>query len=228
MWNDIMTELRKPFAISMIKQRKEERTNKKTGKTTQLTFDYVEAAAVIDRLNDATGGVWQFTILHSEDKENNISVLGKLSLYHDTLGWLSKEQYGSAQYTGAGESWGDMHKAATSDALKKCAQQWGVANHLFGGELQPEVYGNNEEESVSHEMSHETAPAVPFMDTKVGRDYHASFETAAKAINPIAFLEILDAFGYQDTNDIQSEEAAKRVLNAMREYVRAEKAKAQT
>jgi len=94
---------------------------------------YIEGAAVIARLNEAFEAMWSFEVIEHKVLEDEIVVLGKLS-----AGGISKSQFGSTRITrnrDAGEivSTGDDLKAASTDALKKCATLLGVGLYLYGG-----------------------------------------------------------------------------------------------
>lgn len=114
--------LTRPFLVSEVKQRKNE-----AGKT----FDYVEAHSVIARLNEAFQGAWSFRILQYQTVEDEVIVLGELE-----ADGLVKQQFGSAKLERTEPerlSVGDTFKAAASDALKKCATEFGVALELYAG-----------------------------------------------------------------------------------------------
>jgi len=117
--------LEKPFDKEQIKQRK--------GNFGDM-IDYVEAHAVIQRLNDAFEGQWSFEVLSQENNGSQVMVLGKL-----TADGVSKTQFGCSTITtnsktGEVVSLGDDWKAATSDALKKSASLYGIGLHLYGAD----------------------------------------------------------------------------------------------
>jgi len=117
--------LEKPFEKEQIKQRKGNFGD---------TIDYVEAHAVIKRLNDAFEGQWSFEVLTQENNGSQVMVLGKL-----TADGVSKTQFGCSSITtnsktGEIVSLGDDWKAATSDALKKSASLFGIGLHLYGAD----------------------------------------------------------------------------------------------
>jgi hypothetical protein len=126
--------LETPFAPDQIRQRK--------GNFGQV-LDYVEAHAVIQRLNDALDGAWSFEVIEHQvlKEQNEVLVLGKLS----TATGIVKSQFGSsaitrAQQTGEIISLADDLKAAATDCLKKCASLLGVGLHLYGGARQPATH----------------------------------------------------------------------------------------
>jgi hypothetical protein len=115
--------LEKPFAPAQIRQRK--------GRNGVL--DYVEGHSVIQRLNEALEGAWSFEVIHHEVREDEVLVLGKLSLGAEGV---TKMSFGASQVTrekttGKPLSLGDDLKAAGTDCLKKCATFLGVGLHLY-------------------------------------------------------------------------------------------------
>ena len=118
--------LEKPFAPEEIKQRQGN-----FGKT----LDYIEAYAVIKRLNDAFDAHWSFRIrAHKVFQDiGEVLVLGEL-----TAGDIIKTQFGSSKITKAKEtgeiiSLADDLKSAATDALKKTATLLGVGLQLYNG-----------------------------------------------------------------------------------------------
>ncbi len=104
--------LESPFTPAQIKHRKG---------NFNRTLAYVEAPAVIARLNDAFDAAWSFEIKEHQILQEEVLVLGRL-----TAGGITKTQFGSSQITrkkDTGEiiSLGDDLKAAATDALKKAA-----------------------------------------------------------------------------------------------------------
>jgi len=93
----------------------------------------IEGAAVIARLNEAFDGNWSFEVVEYKLFEDEIVVLGKL-----TADGIIKSQFGSTKITrnrdtGDPVSLGDDLKAASTDAVKKCATLLGVGLYLYGG-----------------------------------------------------------------------------------------------
>ena len=97
-------------------------------------IDYVDIQLIIQRLNDAFDGKWNFEVIDHQIQQTEVIVLGKLSAED-----VHKSQFGSNKITvsKAGEvvSIGDDLKAATSDSLKKCASMFGVGLHIYGDSL---------------------------------------------------------------------------------------------
>lgn len=115
--------LTKPFRPEQIRQREGNR-----GKV----LSYIDIAAVIERLNQAFEHAWSFEIVRHEIQQGEVIVLGKL-----TADGVTKEAFGGSSITtdkvGDVLSIADDLKAASSDALKKCASMLGVALELYGG-----------------------------------------------------------------------------------------------
>jgi len=112
------------FDKSLIKTRKGRSGNR---------LSYIEVPEYIKRLNMAFDYNWSFDIQEEKIESGFVIVRGKL-----TAEGISKSQYGTSQITLAkdtGEivSIGDDHKAAGSDALKKCASLFGIGLHLYSG-----------------------------------------------------------------------------------------------
>jgi hypothetical protein len=116
--------LEAPFAPTQVKQRE--------GNFGQI-LDYLEGNAVIQRLNEALDGNWSWEVIEHQVKEecSEVIVLGKLS-----ASGVVKCQFGSSKITrnrqtGEMVSLSDDIKAATTDALKKCATLLGVGLYLY-------------------------------------------------------------------------------------------------
>ena len=131
--------LEKPFSPDQIQQRK--------GLDGDV-LDYVAGAAVIQRLNEAFNAEWTFEILDHHIYEKEVVVLGKL-----TAQGIAKCQFGKSKITRTKEtkaevSIGDDLKAATTDAIKKCATLFGVALHLYfeNGAADEKTSGSNGEQ----------------------------------------------------------------------------------
>jgi hypothetical protein len=116
--------LEKPFDPEQIKQRE--------GNFGKM-LDYVEAHAVIQRLNNAFESEWSFHIIKHEilKDSDEVIVLGELK-----AGDIVKTQFGSSLITRAKDtgniiSLADDLKAAATDALKKASTLLGVGLHLY-------------------------------------------------------------------------------------------------
>jgi hypothetical protein len=121
--------LNKPFPPEMIRQRQGQ-----GGKT----LNYVEAHAVVARLNEVSDFDWSFEVVKHEVLADEVIVLGKL-----TIDGIAKMAFGGSSVTkdnsGRELSLADDLKSATSDAIKKTASLFGIGLELYGGAAQPEV-----------------------------------------------------------------------------------------
>ena len=124
-------------------------------------WKYVKSADVVVALNTTFGGFWDFSIITDEAtaleiavKTKSIVVRGKLTITNpDTGVSVSREQYGRKDVAfkkGTNEplDFGNDMKAAASDALKKCASQFGLFNDIYRDNeiMEIEVVGNEEPE----------------------------------------------------------------------------------
>lgn len=121
MKRDVLT---RPFLPEQIKQRE--------GQGGKL-LNYIEAHAVIARLNEACGeDGWSFEIVEHKVFDDEVVVVAKL-----TAGNVTKMSFGGSSITrsrdGLSTSIADDLKAAGSDALKKAASLLGVGLHLYAG-----------------------------------------------------------------------------------------------
>ncbi len=116
------------------------------------TLDYIEGHTVIALLNEAFDYQWSFEIVSAEviqghdykpprggqTKPGNkyVKVLGRLRV--PGLGDVVKEQYGTKQMLGPTDTQEVAFKAATTDALKKCATLVGIGAQLYSDTLPEE------------------------------------------------------------------------------------------
>ena len=124
-----ISDLSEPFPQDAIKQRKGNFGN---------TLDYVESWNIIQRLNDVLEGRWSFRILFFQVDAEEVFVHGELKV-DDTV----RQQFGGSSITRKTDtkeavSVADDLKAATADALKKCASAFGVGLYLY----KPKSNGN--------------------------------------------------------------------------------------
>lgn len=117
--------------------------------------DYVSGHYVMNVLNYATGFQWDFEVLEEKEKYGQIVIRGRLSFVTPEGRVISKTQYGRANIkvysdtiklrngstvkrtdskAGQPVDYGNDHKAAATDALKKCASLLGVAWDIYGKE----------------------------------------------------------------------------------------------
>lgn len=103
------------------------------------TWDYVTGTYVKKVLNYAFGWQWDFEIKNHGREGNLVWVLGRLTCHLSGDRKIIKEQFGRADVKtkkGSNEplDFGNDLKAATTDALKKCASELGIASDIYGKE----------------------------------------------------------------------------------------------
>lgn len=109
---------------------------KRKGKGGQM-FDYVTGTYVTKVLNFVFGWNWDFEIITHGEKNDQIWVQGKLTVKDDKGHTITKSQFGRADVkflkgTNKPVDFGNDLKAASTDALKKCASMLGIASDVYG------------------------------------------------------------------------------------------------
>jgi len=96
------------------------------------TFRYVEGGYVVARLNQIFSPVgWDFEIIEHIIEPTEVVVKGRLTIKNPLQKYqVSKTQYGSKERYAA-VPLGDTLKAASTDALKKCASFFGIALDVY-------------------------------------------------------------------------------------------------
>lgn len=100
-------------------------------------FLYVTGTYVQKALNFIFGWNWDFEIVQQGREGNQVWVLGKLTVYGPAGQKIIKTQYGRADIKmlkngGGAVDFGNDLKAASTDALKKCASMLGIASDIYG------------------------------------------------------------------------------------------------
>jgi hypothetical protein len=127
-------------------------------------FKYVTGAYVKSQLNRLFGFDWNFTVKQFDVKGNQCIVFGRLEgNIRDKDGklitTLVREQFGRADIktlkadkTKALDFGNDL-KAATTDALKKCASDLGIARDVYASDEYRELafYDNDDEQAIEKE-----------------------------------------------------------------------------
>lgn len=126
---------------------------KRPGKGGQ-NFDYVTGTYVKKVLNFVFGFDWDFEVVQTKETAQQVIVLGKLTVRtgktYSNRRELVKMQWGRADIKFPKDDkktpldLGNDYKAATTDALKKCAAEFGIAG---------DVYGKNEFKEVTVEIT---------------------------------------------------------------------------
>lgn len=122
------------------------------------SWDYVTGVYVKKVLNYVFGWNWDFEVKQHGVEGDMIWVLGRLTVRTGTT-TIVKEQFGRAdckkKKDGSGYlDFGNDLKAATTDALKKCASELGIASDIYGKNEFKEI----EKIHLNDEMSDLTKP----------------------------------------------------------------------
>lgn len=121
-------------------------------KFTYVTGNYVEKV-----LNYVFGFMWDFEVVAHGKEQNFIWVQGKLTVKNAKGDSITKTQFGRAEIKYLKNSkdmldFGNDLKAATTDALKKCASLLGIASDVYGKqEFKQEAGIEIKEESINLE-----------------------------------------------------------------------------
>lgn len=111
------------------------------GKPSSMEWEYVTGTYVKKILNYVFGWLWDFEVVEHGEKGDLIWVLGKLTVKDKKGLTISKTQFGRADIKfQKGKphkpefmvDFGNDLKAATTDALKKCASEFGIASDIYG------------------------------------------------------------------------------------------------
>jgi len=100
------------------------------------TWQFVTGTYVKKVLNYVFGFNWDFEVVSHEEKYKQVIVEGRLTVRAGNQS-VTKMQFGRAdiKYKKGTETpvdYGNDIKAATTDALKKCAAELGIANDIYG------------------------------------------------------------------------------------------------
>lgn len=131
------TFLNEQQIIQMVQRTPAQFVQTRPGKGGQ-TFQYVSGAYVTKILNFVFGWNWDFEVMSIDEKYGQIIARGKLTVKSaDGKHSISKMQSGRADIkfkkdTKIPLDYGNDEKAATTDALKKCASLFGIASDIYG------------------------------------------------------------------------------------------------
>jgi hypothetical protein len=145
-------------------------------------FNYVTGAYVKSQLNRLFGFDWNFTVKQFDVKGNQCIVFGRLEgNIRDADGklitTLVREQFGRADIktlksdrTKALDFGNDL-KAATTDALKKCASDLGIARDVYAADEYRELafYDNDDQQQIEKDKKvQKYEDKITEIDTQVG------------------------------------------------------------
>lgn len=140
----------------MLQRTPKEQVYNRPGKSGQK-FDYVTGSYITKALNYAFGWNWDFEIIEHGKEQDHVWVLGKLTV-RDPSGSksITKTQFGRSEVKYLTETvngkkvrsekfvdYGNDLKAASTDALKKCASMLGFASDIYGKTEYKKESGND-------------------------------------------------------------------------------------
>lgn len=111
-------------------------------------WEFVTGVYVKKMLNYVFGWLWDFQVIDKGREDNQVWIHGRLTIKDENQNpIIIKEQFGRADVkikkgTNTALDYGNDLKAATTDALKKCASELGIAS---------DVYGKNEFKRIPYE-----------------------------------------------------------------------------
>jgi len=153
--------------VRMMQQTPKQHVYRRKGKGGK-EFDYVTGSYVEKVLNFVFGWNWDFEVQEHGKEAGFVWVLGKLTVRGNQAGQqIVKTQFGRAEIKflkdGKGMvDFGNDLKAATTDALKKCASLLGVASDIYGkGEFKQET-------GIDAPEQRQAAPAPAVVNEKTG------------------------------------------------------------
>lgn len=111
-------------------------------------WEYVTGTYVKKVLNYTFGWNWDFIVKDHGVEGDTIWVLGELTVRTDSGAEIKKNQFGRADIKRKKNStdyldYGNDLKSATTDALKKCASELGIASDIYGAEEFKEINKDN-------------------------------------------------------------------------------------
>lgn len=99
-----------------------------------MTFDYIPTDYAIQLLNEAFDYSWDSRVFHHENLGDAVIVGVELKVWDENGNPIVKQQFGSCNIN-RGVDVGAAFKGASSDGLKKCASQLGLALELYRDDL---------------------------------------------------------------------------------------------
>ena len=186
------------------------------GTRDEKVIEYIGGDRVVERLNDVLGvSGWSFTITDRivDIDIGHIAVLGRLEAVVDGRPTI-KEQWGSSivetYSNGRVVCLGDNIKAATTDALKKCATLIGVGLYLYDSESMkfPDVNcvvpGGKEKDDKINELRNS-------VNKKASK---AQVSTIIKIIkdNEISESDVKERYGVENFSDMSNSSASEFIV----------------
>lgn len=186
------------------------------GTKDEKIVEYIGGDKVVERLNDVVGVTnWSFTISDRiiDVDIGHIAILGRLVVVRDGIETV-REQWGSSVIetysNGRVVSLGDNIKAATTDALKKCATLIGVGLYLYDSESMkfPDVNcvvpGGREKDDKVNELRNS-------VNKKASK---AQISTIIKIIkdNEINESDVKERYGVENFSDMSNSSASEFIV----------------
>lgn len=131
------TWLSSPQLVKILQQTPKNHVYKRKGRGGQV-FDYVTGSYITKALNFVFGWNWDFEVMEHGVQGDQIWVKGRLTVRGTKEGeQIVKTQFGRADIkfkkdTKVMLDFGNDLKAATTDAMKKCASLLGIASDIYG------------------------------------------------------------------------------------------------
>lgn len=131
------TWISSPQLVKILQVTPKAHVYKRKGRGGQM-FDYVTGSYVTKALNYIFGWNWDFEVVEHGVQGDQIWVKGKLTVRGNKPGeMIVKTQFGRADIkfmkgTNKHVDFGNDLKAASTDAMKKCASMLGIASDIYG------------------------------------------------------------------------------------------------
>lgn len=129
------TWIKENQVLQMLQRTPEEHIYTRPGKGGK-DFQYVTGTYIKKVLNFVFGWNWDFEVVEHGKEGKQVWVLGKLTVKDSQGHSITKNQFGRADIkmlkAGGMVDYGNDLKAATTDALKKCASEFGIASDIYG------------------------------------------------------------------------------------------------
>lgn len=155
------TFIKEKQILKMLQRTPAEHRHKRQGRGGQ-EFEYVTGVYIKKVLNFTFGWLWDFEVMEHGVNGKHIWVLGKLTVKDGKGGSITKTQFGGAEIKckkGSDDiiDFGNDLKSATTDALKKCASEFGIAS---------DVYGKNEFKDINRQVTNDAQEELSFESVK--------------------------------------------------------------
>lgn len=154
------------------------------------TWTFVSGIYVKKVLNYVFGWNWDFEIIDEQEKHKQVIVRGKLTVRDAKGQAIIKMQFGRAdiKYRKGTETpldYGNDLKAATTDALKKCASELGVASDIYGKnefkdiQITADDFSDKEKKKIEEIEKHESKIEM-IDDVETLKKYYEKYKGAGK------------------------------------------------